>query len=343
MVLAVIFLSAFFMLPTQVIVSDGAMVHAVMAGSPAAGAGLEPGDIILEIDGQPVREWANMQQMMNSGQEGKEITLLLQRDDSRKTCNLEPSFDVTLQRWTMGVLLCRNMVKVVEQNSPAGEAGIEPEDAILSIGGEPVYSEESMCAALDSVKSGDEIELSLYRGEDEWLQASIDSALVDGDARIEPETMGLGMLWVDGARIEQRNLPLWRAVYLGAGYVANFPALIVESIPLIKAEPDKALVGPVGAGQLTVEAVKVMGWGNLLFMAGLISMGLGLFNFLPVPPLDGGGMLVALIEGIRRGRRLSPRAIKLAYTIGTVLIVSLAVAITFNDILRLITGGNFIL
>jgi len=235
------------------------------------------------------------------------------------------------------------MVEAVEENSPAGEAGIESGDAILSIEGEPVYSEESMCSALDLVKSGEEIDLSLYRGEEEWLQVSIDSTLVDGDARIEPEMMGLDMLWVDGARIEQRHLPVWRAVYLGASYVVNFPALIAESIPLIKAEPDKALVGPVGAGQLAVEAVGVMGWGYLLFMAGLISMGIGLFNFLPVPPLDGGGMVVAFIEGIRRGRRLSPRAIRLAYTIGTALIVALTVAITFNDILRLITGGSFIL
>jgi len=340
--LAVIFLSAYFMMPVQVVTGDGIMVHSVIADSPAAEVGIEPGDIILEIDGQPVREMRDIQAAPNYEQGGEEVTILLQRDDFQKAFILEPSFDDTLQRWTIGVLLCWNMVGDVGGGSPADQAGIEPGDVILEVEGEPVYGEESLYSILGSVERGEEIDLSLYR-EVGSLQVSIDSALIDGGSQIEPEMMGFSMLWVDGIQIEQRRLPVWRAVYLGAGYVASLPALVIESIPLIKAEPDRALVGPVGAGQLTVEAVEVMGWDYLLYLAGLISLGIGLFNFLPVPPLDGGGMVVAFIQGIRKGRRLSPRAMKLTYAIGTALIVSLAVAITFNDIMRLITGGKFIL
>jgi regulator of sigma E protease len=70
-------------------------------------------------------------------------------------------------------------------------------------------------------------------------------------------------------------------------------------------------------------------------------LGIGLFNFFPIPPLDGGGMLVALIEGVRRGKRLSPHAMRLAYTMGTTFLITLMVLITFYDILRLIKGGSF--
>ena len=119
------------------------------------------------------------------------------------------------------------------------------------------------------------------------------------------------------------------------------PLLIIDAIPLIKEDPSKALVGPIGAGQLTVEAVRSSGFSSMIFMASIISLGLGLFNLLPIPPLDGGGMLVALVEGARRGKRLSPRAVRLAYTIGTAFLIIVMVVVTFSDVLRLVTGGSF--
>ncbi|HEY4712401.1 MAG TPA: site-2 protease family protein, partial [Dehalococcoidia bacterium] len=98
----------------------------------------------------------------------------------------------------------------------------------------------------------------------------------------------------------------------------------------------------IGAAQLTVEAVRSSGLSNILFMAGIISLGIGIFNFLPLPPLDGGGMLVAFIEGCRRGKRLSSRAIRLAYTIGTAFLIALVILVTFIDIQRLISGETFL-
>ncbi|HEU65524.1 MAG TPA: RIP metalloprotease RseP, partial [Chloroflexi bacterium] len=121
-------------------------------------------------------------------------------------------------------------------------------------------------------------------------------------------------------------------------YIIYMPVLIIEAIPLIIESPDMALVGPIGAGQLTVEVVQASGFSYLLFMAGIISLGIAMFNLLPIPPLDGGGMLVAFVEGVRRGKRLSPRAMRLAYTIGTTFIITLVILVVFFDILRLVRG-----
>jgi len=141
--------------------------------------------------------------------------------------------------------------------------------------------------------------------------------------------------------MEKERIPVGQAIHAGASYVVHMPAMLVASIPLIREAPDKALVGPIGAGQLTVEAVRAFGFGNIIFMAGIISLGIALFNFFPIPPLDGGGMLVAFIEVIRRGKRLSHRAVRLAQTIGTAALIALMIMVTFNDVLRLIEGGGF--
>lgn len=329
--LAFILLSAFFTLPTSVVVGNGVMVHSIVEGSAAEVAGIEPGDIILEVNRQPVYKWGDIQNMFNSSKEGEEINLLLQRDGSQSETSLKPEFDPALERRAIGVLLCWNIVNQVGEGSPADEAGIMPGDTILSINEQAIYNEKSMSAALASIAEGEGICLALLRGQEEIIK-EFDSARY---------VTGIKLGWVDGVRIEQKRLPVWKAAYLGGWYITHMPALIVASIPLIKEDPGKALVGPIGAGQLTVEAVKSFGFSNMLFMAGIISLGIGLFNFFPIPPLDGGGMLVALIEGVRRGKRLSPRAMRLAYTMGITFLITLMVLVTFNDILRLIKGRSF--
>jgi regulator of sigma E protease len=330
--LAFILLSVFFGLPTNVITGNGVMVHSVVEDSAAQAVDIRPGDIILELNGEPIHKWGDIQSIINSCEEDGEITLLLQRDGSQVQKSLEPMLDPETQRQIIGILLCWNIVNEVEQSSPAYEAGIRPGDTILSINRQAIYSDESVSNALNSTGAGEGIHLVLFTGEEEVVEKDLDSG---------QEIEGMELRWVDRAHIEQEQLPPWKAAYLSGDYIIHMPKLIADAIPLIKEEPGLALVGPIGAGQLTIEAIRVSGFSYILFMASAINLGLALFNFIPVPPLDGGGMLVALIEGARRGKRLSPRAVHLTYTIGTALLIALVVLITLNDILRIIRGGGF--
>jgi len=333
--LGFILVSVFLSLPTSTLVGNGAMVHSVSENSPAEDAGIRPGNIILEVNSQAIHTWQDMQNIINSSKEGEAITLLFQRGESQVNTSLEPRFNPELNRRTIGISLCWNAVSQVDKNSTYYEVGIRPGDTLLSINGHPIYNKDSIVQVLGSIDEGEEVNLVLLRGQEKISASMIRES--DSFQALD----GIGFNWVDEAHIEQKQVPVWKAIYLGGKFVVGMPFMIIDAIPLIKEDPRLALVGPIGAGQLTVEAVRAFGFSNMLFMASFLSLAIGLFNFLPIPPLDGGGMLVALIEGCRRGKRLSQRAVKWTYTIGTALLISLMVVITFSDIYRLISGEGF--
>jgi regulator of sigma E protease len=334
--LAFVLISAFLALPYSVIAGNGLMVRAIEANSPAEEAGIEPADIIMTVEGEHVRTSGDVQDILGPLEEGAEITLQLLRNGQVKEIILKPRLDPESQQLKMGVYLWWNMVSQVEEGSPAYSAGLRPGDAIHSVNGQLTYNDESLAKSLGSVEAGEEVKLVLLPG-DEPKETEEVSLIHDGSETLA----GVELAWVEGTYLEQERIPVWSAVYSGARYIVYMPVLIVRSVRLIIQNPDLALVGPIGAGQLTVEMVRSSGLSNILFMGGIISLGLALFNFFPIPPLDGGGMLVALIEGFRRGKRLSTRTVRLAYTIGTALLIGLMVLVTFSDIFRIVSGGSF--
>ena len=95
----------------------------------------------------------------------------------------------------------------------------------------------------------------------------------------------------------------------------------------------KNLNGPVGIIDLG-RKVSEVGIGNLLFLLALISINLGVFNLLPFPILDGGHIFFLLIEGIR-GRPVSERIQHSVHMVAFFLLISLALFVTYNDLLRL--------
>jgi regulator of sigma E protease len=329
--LAFLILSLFFMLPKNVIRGEGAMVHSVAEGSAAEQAGMRPGDIILKINGLDINEWQDVQKGINADG-GAKKTLLLQRDGAPLELEVVPKFNHDYDRYTIGILLSWGIVTEVESGSLADAADIRPGDTILKIHGKLVYSDESMRDALSSAKPGKEITFVLLRddGSGDVVTTSLKMSSQDG-----PDTIGLATQWVDSHRDRERT-PFWQSLYRGGDYLVHIPSLIKQSIPIIREDPSKLAVGVVGAGQLTVEAVKSSGFTNVLLLGGMISAGLALFNFIPIPPLDGGGMLIALIEGIRRGKRLSARTVRLAYVAGTALMITAFVVIMYNDIARVV-------
>lgn len=97
-------------------------------------------------------------------------------------------------------------------------------------------------------------------------------------------------------------------------------------------------VGVVGVMNETAQQGGMEGFINLLFLGAFISVNIGIMNLLPIPALDGGRILFVIIEAIRR-KPIPPEKEGVVHFVGLILLFGLMIFATWNDIVRLITGG----
>lgn len=367
-VLALVFITAFFMgvTTTQIAGNQGVMVHSVSAGSVAEQAGIRAGDVIVTVDGALMTDLGDVGDAVNVDPQVPKSIVVQREGAELEPLSILPEYNQDRDRYVLGVSVSSwlDTVTGVEAGSPLAEA-MRPGDTVLQVDGEWVYDRESFSQALDEASSG---------GEDFTLlveRINEDGTLKDFDVTVPPGTVNGGSLagvtvqWVEGAVLTEERRSAWEALGESWDFVIHLPSLVKESLPLVRDNPGSAFVGPVGAAQLTVEVVKVGGMASVLFLGGFISISLGLFNFLPMPPLDGGGILIALIEGLRggvrpfldvlrrrgsvkaviaglrRGQRLPQKAVRFVYLVGTVLMIMLFVGVFYSDIARIISGEGF--
>ena len=117
-------------------------------------------------------------------------------------------------------------------------------------------------------------------------------------------------------------------------YKNGIISLIIGAAPAV-------VTGPVGIAQITGEVARA-GISPLLEFIALISLILGVLNLFPIPALDGGRIVFVMLEWIRRGKRISPKAEGLVHTIGFVLLMGAMILVTYQDIVRIISGESLI-
>ena len=226
-------------------------------------------------------------------------------------------------------------VRSVAEGSPAEFAGIETDDIILSIDGQEVKTLEDVQQAVES-KPGEEVNLLLLR--DDTL---LEKTLTPREEYPKDEgAMGVQMGYI----METSAYPPWEAIPKGLGEYGQllvaardaFASLIAGEVEL-----KNAVAGPIGIAQMTDE-VAALGAEPLIRLAALISVSLAVVNLLPIPGLDGGRIVFVVIEGIRRGKRISAKRENLIHLIGFALLLMLIVLVSYNDVMRLISGEGFI-
>ena len=229
------------------------------------------------------------------------------------------------------------MIGEVDPDSPAARAGIEPGDTILSVNEKPVDNLGDLHRY---------IQLNL--GKETTLLVKHSDSTTENIQVIPrwkpPEGKGAIGIVVTTANptIVRQSEPFWRAIPSGAiACIETFVLFKNGIISMIIGTAPVAVAGPVGIAQLTGEVAKA-GISPLLEFAAFLSLNLAIINLFPLPALDGGRIVFVLLEGVRRGKRISPKTEGLIHAIGFALLMAAFIAITYQDIMRIISGDSLI-
>jgi regulator of sigma E protease len=226
----------------------------------------------------------------------------------------------------------------VAENSPAAIAGISDGDVILSINDKPINNTADLNRYIQ-MNLGKEMTMLVEHSDttEEEFQLIPRWRPPEGEGSI-----GVTISTLEPT-IESRGEPFWRAIPMGIGQTIETMVLFKNAILglFIGTASIGGVGGPVAIAQITGEVAKA-GISPLLEWTAFFSMNLAIINLLPLPALDGGRIIFVLLEWVRRGKRISPKREGLVHLIGFVLLMAIMLAVTLQDIIRIISGNNLI-
>ena len=225
----------------------------------------------------------------------------------------------------------------VQADSAAAEAGLQPGDRILAIDGSAVDGfRDIQRATIQS--AGDRMVYTVERGE-RTFDVPVTPRMETIEDRFGNEArVGLVGVVADDSRenLVVTALDPWSAFVKAIGRTLQ----VVESTfaffkQLVLGEQSfKEVRGPVGIGHITSQ-VATLGIAELINLAAVLSISIGILNLFPVPMLDGGHLMFYAIEAVR-GRRVSERSQEIAFRIGFACVLLLMVFATTNDVGRIV-------
>ncbi|MBA3571547.1 MAG: RIP metalloprotease RseP, partial [Pyrinomonadaceae bacterium] len=272
------------------------VVSAVARGGAAEVAGLKPGDRIVSFNGTENPTWNSIRgdALLSPGQP---LQLIVGRNGERIPLTLTPTA-VTEDGETAGFLDfvpdygdVPVLVREIEPNTPAAEAGLQPDDRILAVNGQPVRSAEQVTQFIRDHKS-QPITLTVNRAGQQKDITATARKLQDGRERLgfrpdeEIPLQSVGMAGA-GSYAVNSNLEILRLTGKALGQVVTG-----------QRSARNTLSGPIGIYNAAAASVQRLGWAGLFGMLGFLSLNLGIFNLLPIPVLDGGAIFLLLLEGL---------------------------------------------
>jgi regulator of sigma E protease len=216
-----------------------------------------------------------------------------------------------------GVPSNTNQIGQVQSGTPAYSAGLQPKDKIQAVNGEKTGNWQEVVQRI-SANDGSEIKLDIERdGASKTLELKPEK--IDGRYRIGiTQTIKTGFL---------------DKLTGGFTQAANAATLIFKALGNLIAQPslDK-LGGPVAIYDLSGQAARE-GLLSIIALLAMLSINLGIVNLIPIPVLDGGKIVLNIVEALR-GKPLSQEKEGILTLVGLVFMVVLMIAVTWNDILR---------
>jgi regulator of sigma E protease len=288
----------------------------------AAAAGFQSGDRILSLNGKSVTNaYELIAGLDRAAEEGAEARL--ERSGSKLTVELPPS-----QERGYGLRLVRlTTVGRVVPDLPAAALGLQQDDRILAVAGQPVASWSEMSAEIRR-HPGEAIQLAWERA-GQRLEAQITPVSITDSG----ETVGqIGI----GPRIIRHDVGLLESLVLGLEGVYGSSWMILDFLgELFQGDRSaEELGGPLRIAQLAGETAE-QGLNSFISFLAMLSVNLAIINLLPIPVLDGGQLVFLSLEAIRR-RPLSVRQREVFQQIGLAIMLFIMVLVTFNDLNQMV-------
>ena len=331
--------------------------------SPAAEAGLQSDDVIVGVEGQAIEAWHELRAVLRAIPKGESVSLTVTRDEQERSFVVRPNaaFPPELDRelfssadtpWGYtGICSKGTVIEEVAEGTPAYQAGLAPGDRLTKIvmnKKDGTFNErligvwEIDLAAFHGADARNDFVLTIQRGVEVFSRPLRLLAKEEVD-----DLKNVSTRYVFGATNDRTVLGSYtfervigpgEAVGRALDQVGEDTTLIGTGIAkLVQGTvPMDSMGGPI---MLFVFAGKSAEHGiqSFLRMLAIISVNLGLFNLLPVPVLDGGHLMLFLIEGIRR-KPPSIRFREITNMVGIAILLLLMVLVFSNDIMRFVLG-----
>jgi regulator of sigma E protease len=305
----------------------------VLPDSPAQKVGLQPGDKILSVDGKPVTRFSGMNNSIVwdvVGSEGDKIAVKFERDGKIQTVWVEPYIAKTRgwRRKSVRQLLISPaetpIIDKVEPNTPAAAAGLRSGDIIRGFDKTPIYNPIALLEHI-SKHPNDQLVLHVERG-GEKFDASVKPTLLPTNGEQKPR---IGIQWdTTGIMSIQHPNPI-EQVYNSVTSTLKTIGAVASPKSDVKLQH---LSGPVGIWNIYVKLFEAEGgWKLALWFSVILNVNLAILNMLPIPVLDGGHIVLAIIESIRR-RPVNMRVLEVVQTSCAVVIIGYMLYITFFDV-----------
>lgn len=334
--LSILLIAGLFMvgMPQRVYEDEPVVVAGVLKDSPAEKAGIRAGDRVVEFNGVSDPTWneALTELLLTTG--SAELPVVVERQGRRmsftvKGAPLRGGGDEFL---LLGFPQEPVVVGRVNPGQPADRAGLQRNDQIVAINGEPLLGSIQFASRIQEL-AGQPAELQVRRGSEE-VRLQIRPVYGDPGDGVKRWSIGIGF----GQRSVFKSYPVTEAVPRAVWFNVRMTREILLVVArLFQGKVSiKQLEGPVGIARQSGQAVKQGPVAFVLLMA-VISLNLGILNLLPIPILDGGHILLLSVEGLLR-RDLSVAIKERFVQVGLVFLLVIFAIVMYNDVLKTLPG-----